>query len=230
MALLPIICVLLKSRPTAQFSKLPNGIVQTLNLPYSNCLLFLLSNFLLKGSVVAGKGDMFLLETNDNKVYLAEVDKQKNGDSKSKKELNHDEKETSSHNYEAEGANGDYTDSYEAADKQGNKSEMIKNESEDDDDIIITDSLKSKLAAARRRRKKKGSDYSSVGKDSSEKKENRDSKYLTQIRSIFHKFHQCLGRLKAAQCASILQTQYSFSDQEKKEQVIFRCCSDVKMS
>ena len=176
MALLPIICVLLKSRPTAQFSKLPNGIVQTLNLPYSNCLLFLLSNFLLKGSVVAGKGDMFLLETNDNKVYLAEVDKQKNGDSKSKKELNHDEKETSSHNYEAEGANGDYTDSYEAADIQGNKSEMIKNESEDF--IYITGLLKRKLAAARRRRKKKrkGSDHSFVGKDSSEEKKN--SKYL----------------------------------------------------
>ena len=87
-----------------------------------------------------------------------------------------------------------------------------------------------KLAAARRRRmkKKKGSDYSSVGKHSSEKKQN--SKYLTQIRSIFHQFYQCSVRLKAAQCASILQTQYSFSDQEKKEQVIFRCCSDVKMS
>ena len=80
---------------------------------------------------MTGKGSKFLLKTDDNKVYLAEVDKQKNGDSKSKKELNHDEKETSSHNYKAEGANGDYTDSYEAADKQGNKSEMIKNESED---------------------------------------------------------------------------------------------------
>ena len=133
-------------------------------------------NFLLKGSVVAGKGEMFLLETNDNKVYLAEVDKQKNGDSKSKKELNHDEKETSSHNYKAEGANGDYTDSYEAADKQGNKSEMMKNESEDKDDIIITDSLKRILAEARRK-KKKGSDYSFVGKDSSEEKENK-SKYF----------------------------------------------------
>ena len=128
---------------------------------------------------MAGKGEMFLLETNDNKVYLAEVDKQKNGDSKSKKELNHDEKKTSSHNYKAEGANGDYTDSYEAADKQGNESEMIKNESEDDDDIIITDSLKRKLAEARRKRekKKKGSDYSFVGKDSSEEKENK-SKYF----------------------------------------------------
>ena len=125
---------------------------------------------------MAGKGEMFLLETNDNKVYLAEVDKQKNGDSKSKKELNHDEKETSSHNYKAEGANGDYTDSYEAADKQGNKSEMIENESEDDDDIIITDSLKRILAEARRK-KKKGSDYSFVGKDSSEEKENK-SKYF----------------------------------------------------
>ena len=125
---------------------------------------------------MAGKGEMFLLETNDNKVYLAEVDKQKNGDSKSKKELNHDEKETSSHNYKAEGANGDYTDSYEAADKQGNKSEMIKNESEDNDDIIITDSLKRILAEARRK-KKKGSDYSFVGKDSSEEKENK-SKYF----------------------------------------------------
>ena len=177
---------------------------------------------------MAGKGDMFLLETNDNKVYLAEVDKQKNGDSKSKKELNHDEKETSSHNYEAEGANGDYTDSYEAADKQGNESEMIKNKSKDF--IYITGLLQSKLAAARRRRqkKKKGSDYSSVGKDSSEKKQN--SKYLTQIRSIFHQFYQCSARLRAAQCASILQTQYSFSDQEKKEQGVFRCCSDVKMS
>ena len=118
---------------------------------------------------MAGKGDMFLLETNDNKVYLVEVDKQKNGDSKSKKELNHDEKETSSHNYEAEGANGDYTDSYEAADKQGNESEMIKNESEDDDDIIITDSLKRKLAEARNnKKKKKGNDYSFVGEDFSE--------------------------------------------------------------
>ena len=125
---------------------------------------------------MAGKGEKLLLETNDNKVYLAEVDKQKNGDSKSKKELNHDEKETSSHNYEAEGANGDYTDSYEAADKQGNKSEMIKNESEDNDDIIITDSLKRILAEARRK-KKKGSDYSFVGKDSSEEKENK-SKYF----------------------------------------------------
>ena len=177
-ALLPIICVLLKSRPTAQFSKLPNGIVQTLNLPYSNCLIFLLLNFLLKGSVVAGKGDMFLLETNDNKVYLAEVDKQKNGDFKSKKELNHDEKETSSHNHETEGANGDYTDSYEAADEQGNESEKINNESEDDDDIIITDSLKRKLAEAGRKRKKKkiGSDHSFVEKDSSEEKKN--SKYF----------------------------------------------------
>ena len=127
---------------------------------------------------MAGKGEMFPLETNDNNVYLAEVDKQKNGDSKSKKELNHNEKETSSHNYEAEGANGDYTDSYEAADKQGNESEMIKNESEDDDDIIITDSLKRKLAEARRKRekKKKGSDYSFVEKDSSEEKKN--SKYF----------------------------------------------------
>ena len=125
---------------------------------------------------MAGKGEMFLFETNDNKVYLAEVDKQKNGDSKSKKELNHDEKETSSHNYKAEGANGDYTDSYEAADKQGNKSEMMKNESEDKDDIIITDSLKRILAEARRK-KKKGSDYSFVGKDSSEEKENK-SKYF----------------------------------------------------
>ena len=53
---------------------------------------------------MTGKGNKLLLKTNDNKVYLAEVDKQKNGDSKSKKELNHDEKETSSHNYEAEGA------------------------------------------------------------------------------------------------------------------------------
>ena len=127
---------------------------------------------------MAGKGEMFLLETNDNKVYLAEVDKQKNGDSKSKKELNHNEKETSSHNYEAEGANGDYTDSYEAADKQGNKSEMIKNESEDF--IYITGLLQRKLAAARSRRrrekKRKGSDYSFVGKDSSEEKKN--GKYL----------------------------------------------------
>merc|ERR1712179_616803 len=124
--------------------------------------------------VVAGKGDMFLLETNDNKVYLAEVDKQRNGDSKSKKELNHNEKETSSHNYEAEGANGDYTDSYEAADKQGNESEMIKNKSEDF--IYITGLLQRKLAAARSRRrrekKRKGDDYSSVGKDSSEEKKN----------------------------------------------------------
>ena len=125
---------------------------------------------------MAGKGEKLLLETNGNKVYLVEVDKQKNGDSKSKKELNHDEKETSSHNYKAEGANGDYTDSYEAADKQGNKSEMMKNESEDKDDIIITDSLKRILAEARRK-KKKGSDYSFVGKDSSEEKENK-SKYF----------------------------------------------------
>ena len=94
----------------------------------------------------------------------------------SSEELNHDEKETSSHNYEAEGANGDYTDSYEAADKQGNKSEMMKNESEDKDDIIITDSLKRILAEARRK-KKKGTDYSFVGKDSSEEKENK-SKYF----------------------------------------------------
>ena len=149
---------------------MPNGIVQTLNLPHSNCLLFLFSNFLLKDSLVAGKGEKLLLETNDNKVYLVEVDKQKNGDFKSKKELNHDEKETS--------AKGDHTDSYEAADKQGNESEMIKNESEDDDDIIITDSLKRKLAEARRKRekKKKGSDYSFVEKDSSEEKKN--SKYF----------------------------------------------------
>ena len=33
-------------------------------------------------------------------------------------------------------------------------------------------------------------------------------------------------RLQTALCASILQTQYSFSDQEKKEQGVFRCCSD----
>ena len=117
---------------------------------------------------MAGKGEKLLLETNGNKVYLVEVDKQKNGDFKSKKELNHNEKETS--------ANGDYTDSYEAADKQGNKSEMMKNESEDKDDIIITDSLKRILAEARRK-KKKGSDYSFVGKDSSEEKENK-SKYF----------------------------------------------------
>ena len=71
---------------------------------------------------------------------------------------------------------GDYTDSYEAADKQGNKSEMIKNESEDF--IYITGLLKRKLAAARRRRKKKrkGSDFSFVGKDSNEEKKN--SKFL----------------------------------------------------
>ena len=126
-------------------------------------------NFLLKGSVVAGKGDMFLLETNDNKVYLAEVDKQKDRDFKSKKELNHDEKETSSHNHETEGANGDYTDSYEAADEQGNESEKMNNESEDDDDIIVTDSLKRKLAEARnKKKKKKGNDYSFVGEDFSE--------------------------------------------------------------
>ena len=94
----------------------------------------------------------------------------------SSEELNHDEKETSSHNYEAEGANGDYTDSYEAADKQGNESEMIKNKSKDF--IYITGLLKRKLAAARRRRKKKrkGSDFSFVGKDSNEEKKN--SKFL----------------------------------------------------
>ena len=136
-----------------------------------------MSYFLLKGSLLAGKGNKLLLKTNDNKVYLAEVKKKKqDGGFKSEKKLNHHHKEASSHNHEAEGANGDYTDiSYEEADsgagkakeEKGNESEKITNESEDDDDIIITSSLRKRLAAARKK-KKKGNDNSFVGQDFSE--------------------------------------------------------------
>ena len=73
-----------------------------------------------------GKGNKFLLKTDDNKVYLAEVEKKEDGGFKPEKKLNHDHKEASSNNYEAEGANGDYTDSYEE--------EIINEEEEADSD------------------------------------------------------------------------------------------------
>ena len=81
-------------------------------------------------------GVKVLLTTNDNEVYLASVEnKQADKGLKSEKKLNHDQKslksrkkftqvhhkKASSNNYEAEGANGDYTDSYEAEDEGNTK-------------------------------------------------------------------------------------------------------------
>ena len=133
---------------------------------------------------MTGKGSKFLLKTDDNKVYLAEVEKKQDGGLKPEKKLNHDHKEASSHNYEA---GTDYTDSYEEeiineeeeadsdegkakekpdtgagkAKEKIKKLEKIKNKrlvtswSDDDDDIMVTSSLARRLAAARKKKKKK---------------------------------------------------------------------------
>merc|ERR1711974_209935 len=174
------------------------------------------------------KGKELLLKTNDNKVYLAEVEKQKDGagfkSEKNSERVKHNvvdkQNEASPHNYETEGANGDYTDSYEEEDAdqakaKGNKSEKIKMENEDDeeDDLIWTPRLLEKIKAARKiLKKKKGNDYSLVGGE--------------DISEDILKKEKPLWR--TTQCASILQTQYSFSDEEKEAQGVFRSSDEPK--
>ena len=71
-----------------------------------------------------------------------------------------------SHDYEPEGANGDYTDSYEAEDVDEEGDDDM--DDDDDDDVLITPRLKKKLEAASQNTEKtasKAGDYNlGVGK------------------------------------------------------------------
>ena len=104
------------------------------------------------GFFASANGEKLLLKTSDNETLLAEVDDQKSATAlassapKPSAPASSAGKLAKSHDYEPEGANGDYTDSYEAedVDEEGDD-DMDDN---DDDDVLITPRLKKKLEAA----------------------------------------------------------------------------------
>ena len=117
------------------------------------------SNFLLRdisvvksfilntGFLSSANGEKLLLKTSDNEKFLAEVDDQKSASAPSSSApASSAGKLAKSQDHEPEGANGDYTDSYEAedVDEEGDD-DMDDN---DDDDVLITPRLKKKLEAA----------------------------------------------------------------------------------
>ena len=90
----------------------------------------------------------------DDSEFL--IDNKQNGGKSEKKNSKNDHKKASSHNYEAEGANGDYTD----------------DEDEEEFSFIINeDELKKTLKKEGKGKKKTGKDYSfKVGEDFSGEK------------------------------------------------------------
>ena len=139
--------------------------------------------------MAGGKGSKLLLQTNDNKTFLAEVGEQDGGFESVEEHV--DPNEAASHNYET---GTDYTDSYEEeddADKgkakekaKGNDTETIKMEKEGDDgDIILGTRFKLKLekmladAKKKKKKKKKGNDYNLVEEDFRTKEKVEESKY-----------------------------------------------------
>ena len=118
------------------------------------------------GFFASANGEKLLLKTSDNETLLAEVDDQKSATApassapKPSAPASSAGKLAKSHDYEPEGANGDYTDSYEAedVDEEGDD-DMDDN---DDDDVLITPRLKKKLEAASQNTEKtasKAGDY-----------------------------------------------------------------------
>ena len=113
------------------------------------------------GFFASANGEKLLLKTSDNEKFLAEVDDQKSASTPSSSApASSAGKLAKSHDYEPEGANGDYTDSYEAedVDEEGDD-DMDDN---DDDDVLITPRLKKKLEAASQNTEKtasKAGDY-----------------------------------------------------------------------
>ena len=120
------------------------------------------SNFLLRdisvvksfilntGFLSSANGEKLLLKTSDNEKFLAEVDDQKSATAPSSSApsapASSAGKLAKSQDHEPEGANGDYTDSYEAEDVDEEGDDDM--DDDDDDDVLITPRLKKKLEAA----------------------------------------------------------------------------------
>ena len=108
------------------------------------------SFFFNTGFLSFANGEKLLLKTSDNEKFLAEVDDQKSASAPSSSApsapASSAGKLAKSQNYEPEGANGDYTDSYEAEDVDEEGDDDM--DDDDDDDVLITPRLKKKLEAA----------------------------------------------------------------------------------
>ena len=104
------------------------------------------------GIFASANGEKLLLKTSDNETLLAEVADQKSATApassapKPSAPASSAGKLAKSHDYEPEGANGDYTDSYEAEDVDEEGDDDM--DDDDDDDVLITPRLKKKLEAA----------------------------------------------------------------------------------
>ena len=99
------------------------------------------------GFLSSANGEKLLLKTSDNETFLAEVDDQKSASAPSSSApASSAGKLAKSQDYEPEGANGDYTDSYEAEDVDEEGDDDM--DDDDDDDVLITPRLKKKLEAA----------------------------------------------------------------------------------
>ena len=102
------------------------------------------------GFFASANGEKLLLKTSDNEKFLAEVDDQKSASAPSSSApsapASSAGKLAKSHDHEPEGANGDYTDSYEAEDVDEEGDDDM--DDDDDDDVLITPRLKKKLEAA----------------------------------------------------------------------------------
>ena len=99
------------------------------------------------GFFASANGEKLLLKTSDNEKFLAEVDDQKSASAPSSSApASSAGKLAKSQDHEPEGANGDYTDSYEAEDVDEEGDDDM--DDDDDDDVLITPRLKKKLEAA----------------------------------------------------------------------------------
>ena len=102
------------------------------------------------GFLSFANGEKLLLKTSDNEKFLAEVDDQKSATAPSSSApsapASSAGKLAKSQDHEPEGANGDYTDSYEAEDVDEEGDDDM--DDDDDDDVLITPRLKKKLEAA----------------------------------------------------------------------------------
>ena len=99
------------------------------------------------GFFASANGEKLLLKTSDNEKFLAEVDDQKSASAPSSSApASSAGKLAKSQDHEPEGANGDYTDSYEAEDVDDEGDDDM--DDDDDDDVLITPRLKKKLEAA----------------------------------------------------------------------------------
>ena len=108
----------------------------------------MVKSFILNtGFLSSANGEKLLLKTSDNETFLAEVDDQKSASAPSSSApASSAGKLAKSQDHEPEGANGDYTDSYEAEDVDEEGDDDM--DDDDDDDVLITPRLKKKLEAA----------------------------------------------------------------------------------